>query len=92
LDDKVFIKREEADAALMADLKNFKSEGKAVLILYFFEDTFKRLSALNPAPDIQLFAADKIIRDLSVRSSLKSKSNLVLLFANITRVRQEKML
>ena len=81
LDDKVFIKRQEADVALVVDLNNFKLEGKTVVVLYFFEDTLKRLQSLQPSPECQFYSADKVIRDLSIRSGLKSKSNLVLVFA-----------
>lgn len=81
LDDKVFIKREEADSAILTDLENFKLSGKNVFALYFFEETFKRIEAINAGSDIRFYASDKLVRDLSVRSALKSKSNVVLLFA-----------
>lgn len=81
IDDKIYLTRTTADAALFADAKQFVDQGKKLFIVYFFDDTFKRMEQAGTAMNISFLKAEKLQNDLPTRSKVRGVNAPVFLFA-----------
>jgi hypothetical protein len=76
--DLVYISRAVADEMLVKYLEKNVSQ-QAVVLLYFFDETLKRLQHRIPA--MTMLKAEKLMNDLASRSAVKAKPAPMLVFA-----------